>query len=357
MEKIGPFVAFGWKYSNRSFHRTDQDDRYILKPYNIEEIDKVRLKKNNLDIYHTIFKYQTENKEFNRTHHLGNLFFDLDASNIDDALNEIYYLVNHLASFLHLEEDEYKIWFSGGKGFHFEVHHSALGIDTYENWSKVYKHIAYQLHQRLGLKTLDLGVYEWRRLFRIPYSIHSKTELHKNILSLDDIETKSVTEIMNMCQRSNEPYDYDFEITEDKSLIKFRRKFIDEMKVELETKIIDYNTPTKKSKNKALPFLPTCLREMKFIEGFRNKGIFQKALYFRNQGIDKKQTLAFILEDLKLQDVEYPLREVKKTIDSVWLHKHYSIGCRYNTKLKELIYNKVTKCSDYCRIKFLNLGG
>jgi hypothetical protein len=100
-----------------------------------------------------------------------------------------------------------RFYFTGFKGFHIEVEALALGITPGNSLHEVFRYIATDLKSKLSLETLDFSVYDLRRMWRLPCSMHQKTGLWKNDLSRDsDLINAGLKEIKSHC-RKPEPFD------------------------------------------------------------------------------------------------------------------------------------------------------
>jgi hypothetical protein len=87
-----------------------------------------------------------------------------------------------------LKAEDVRFWFSGRKGYHVMVSARALGVEPRSDLYMVFKHIALQLRELLGLEALDIGsIYSKRRMLRLVNSIHQKSKLFKVELSPDEV--------------------------------------------------------------------------------------------------------------------------------------------------------------------------
>jgi len=105
------------------------------------------------------------------------LGIDMDAHEI--PYEQCYIETKRLKDFF----DEYKIPYSirfTGSGFHFNVSGAYIPSKHEEGvLGKVEtcKRIVYELSVLLNLTSLDKSIYDIRRIWRMPYSLHSKTNL------------------------------------------------------------------------------------------------------------------------------------------------------------------------------------
>lgn len=150
-----------------------------------EEIAKFRKDYNNTDIYQCVYSYS--NKEnIDESLLYGPLYFDLDGDIHNDfealrhdAISIVTYFTNELG----LNHEEINVYFSGAKGFHIIISPFVLGIDPASNLNEIYKAWANYLYETHNIKSLDLKIYDKRRLLRLPGSINSKTGLFKILVS------------------------------------------------------------------------------------------------------------------------------------------------------------------------------
>ena len=129
----------------------------------------------------------------------GPLFFDLDCELKTRAVyKELKRSVRTLVNWFKewgLEEREIEIYFSGSKGFHVIIPEKVLGIVPSEDLSSVNRALALYLKSELGISFLDTGVYDRRRVLRLPGSVNFKTGLYKIPLSYEAFNKVSLKEL------------------------------------------------------------------------------------------------------------------------------------------------------------------
>lgn len=112
---------------------------------------------------------------------LANFILDIDDENVEEARRQAQVVTAWLAE-LEVPEGNYFISFSTGKGFHISIPWQLLGVPAGGipglNWD-VYKLLAVDLQQRLGLPSLDMGLYRKNGFIRMENTIHPKTGLYK----------------------------------------------------------------------------------------------------------------------------------------------------------------------------------
>jgi hypothetical protein len=160
------------------------------KLYSWKEIyEKVERCKNS-GVYTSTFQY--DGKVADKAQALSSLYFDLDSK---DDINISHQEARRLYMYLQevVPEEAIRIYFTGMKGFHIECEAITLGIGPSSDLADVFRYIANDLKEKLELTSIDFQVFDPRRMWRIPNSIHQKTGLYKVPLEaselLGDIET------------------------------------------------------------------------------------------------------------------------------------------------------------------------
>lgn len=168
--------------------------------YDVAGIDKFRNKHDNVGVYTSIFRYESKSIE---SAHLGPLYFDLDADDLERSKRDAHRLVTHLSSIV--KPDEIRLYFTGAKGFHVEVGEQTLGIDQNEELPRIYRLIAEDMQATLDLPSLDFSVYDARRMWRLVNSAHQKTMLYKVRLPLQAL-TQPTTVITTFASMPRNPF-------------------------------------------------------------------------------------------------------------------------------------------------------
>jgi hypothetical protein len=87
-----------------------------------------------------------------------------------------------------MDEESIRLYFSGSKGFHIELEPLAIGVSPSNGLSKIFRRIATTLKEDLELETVDFSVYDERRMWRMPYTIHQKTDLWKTEIKRGNLD-------------------------------------------------------------------------------------------------------------------------------------------------------------------------
>lgn len=149
--------------------------------YTFENIDEYTSKNGNRGIYTSVFQYNEPS--IHGSIRLGSLYFDLDSSDLETSYEETKKLYSYFKNFI--PESSIRVYFTGFKGFHIELEALSLGITPSNSLADLFRYIASSIKDELSMSTLDFSVYDNRRMWRLPGSMHQKTGLFKNDISFD----------------------------------------------------------------------------------------------------------------------------------------------------------------------------
>ena len=164
--------------------------------WDVNQIQVFAEENNNTGIYTSVWQYNK--KSLTEVSKLGNLYFDLDSEDSVEAYNESKRLVLFLRE-CGIPDSGVRVYFTGSKGFHVECEAVCLGIKAGENLATLFRYIANDIRDKLGLTTLDFAVYDERRMWRVPYTIHQSTGLYK--CELRDLELQSIGDIRSYARQ------------------------------------------------------------------------------------------------------------------------------------------------------------
>ena len=131
-----------------------------------------------------------------------------------------------------------QIYFSGSKGFHILVEPEVFGIEPRQNLNEQYKTIASELNKQTIYKTIDVRIYDRRRLFRFPNSINAKTGLYKVPIRQKDLRGITIEKIQ---EYASEPREIEW----------MEPAFIEKAKSEFERVLLIHRLRESKRKNKS----------------------------------------------------------------------------------------------------------
>ena len=284
-------------------------------------------KRKNVGVFQTTFRYNIEKQDEAMLY--GDFYLDFDSDNFEsvrkDALKSISYfkIVFNLPDI----ENHIKIYFSGNKGFHVIVPAVVLGIKPCKNLNEVFKTLAIAISNHVDHDTIDLKIYDNKRLFRIPNSKHEKSGLYKVELTLSELKNYSEKDIKSIAKTNRELKGREFR--ESTSASKMFNTFIDRTEVRLK----DFKNIKSKGN---LRYTPPCILNILqegAISGQRNNTIAILASFFKSTGKDLKDTTEVLLAwNNEVNSDPTPEAELKKTTRSIYnIEKTY--GC---SSIKEL---------------------
>lgn len=179
--------------------RHKQNNKAVL--FSWDEVNEKVAQSDQTGLYTSVFQYN--DRDINQAASLGSLYFDIDSDKDQHtALLETYKITEHLLQYI--PEDSIRVFFSGRKGFHIECEALTLGISASDDLAGVFRFIAEDIKEVLGVGALDFNVYDIRRMWRIPNTRHQHTGLYKVECMQLLREGAGPTEIAEYAQESHE---------------------------------------------------------------------------------------------------------------------------------------------------------
>lgn len=171
---------------------------YVDISNGVSEIEKIRKRFNNIDVYATILQYDKEDQ--NKSNLYGPLYLDLDMDfNNDNEYQKIKQDLYRIVTYLNLQygiPTKYiKFFFTGKKGFHLIISPIVFQIKPNNDLNILYKEIAKELNDNTIYKIVDTKIYDKKRLLRLVNSINGKTGLYKVPITYENICAFSYEEI------------------------------------------------------------------------------------------------------------------------------------------------------------------
>jgi hypothetical protein len=154
-----------------------------------DQIKSWRARFKNTDVFASIGFYSRPNHNCRAVYPL---FFDIDCGeDLEKARQDCIKLVNFLCHKLRISEEDVSISFSGNKGFHVEI--SPIIFSAF--YSPVFMKINRKLARRAiqaRITTLDTGIYDRKRIWRLPDTKNSKSGLYKVGLSYYELVNTNI---------------------------------------------------------------------------------------------------------------------------------------------------------------------
>ena len=138
------------------------------------------------------------------------LWLDVDSKDKDgnpdptEALDGASRLIATLVGYGGVDPDDFRLYFSGAKGFHVGIPAQTFGAEPSPLLPKAFKILARRLAEQAGV-SVDGAVYDTCRLWRLPNTINGKTGLFK--VPLEWAELTTVEEIKAIAQAARDDFE------------------------------------------------------------------------------------------------------------------------------------------------------
>ena len=277
----------------------------------------------NVGLFTSAYAYNVRNPA--KAYLIGSLYLDLDDENNfghirEDALLAIAFFENICGIY----REDINIYFSGKKGIHITVPDTVFGFKPDKGLNKIFKSIASDISLMTNHGTVDTRIYDNRRLFRVPGSIHQETGLYKTPIMFDELNSLSRGEILRLAERprllkSKQPGQSP-EYSKQANGIYLR--YADKINQK-------ENTDTLRQKH-YISWSPPCVKMLykrHTGRGERNNTVAMLAGHFRARGFHLTRTIE-ILAEWNSKYCAPPLtgKEIEKTVRSLY-HSHKNYGC------------------------------
>lgn len=281
----------------------------------VMDVDKFISSKSNTGVFRTAFMYSDK---LDKGNIIGSLYLDIDCEDdFEKVRKDGLIAIAFLKNIFRLKEHEINIYFSGKKGLHILVSYITLGVKPEEKLNERYLQIAKMINDMSTYNTLDLSIYDKRRLFRIPNSKHQATGLFKVEITEEELRTLSIEKIKeisksNRVLKSNPP----------------KKNF------EAERALGYYKVEDKKETNRkrkeVLDYTPPCIKILfnrDTPKGNRNNLVALLSSHIRDRGFSEDKCIERLCE----WNEEYcsPMlhkAEIKRTVKSIY-SSDKSFGC------------------------------
>lgn len=252
------------------------------------------------EAYVSAYKYNDKHKEiFEKTGTIAgitdvvgdDLYFDLDSSDLEKARKDTIEVVNRLTK-KGLSDENIKVYFSGRKGFH-------VSVKTDKNYTPVqFKNLALKIAG--DLDTFDSVIYNPSRVIRMEGALHSKSNLRKTLLTLQELNESTIKEIKDIAKEL-----YEFEKPSKVKLPKSLEKLMVREETK-ETKSLDMNSMIDLQKN-PLDLSPwkNAISQGYFPDGQRSNSLMILASTLKNKGLVKEQCYYYLKASSDLQSRRY----------------------------------------------------
>lgn len=225
----------------------------------------------------------------------GDFFLDFDhEEDISKAQQDAYHIFQHL-----IHSPKYKIppnmirvYFSGKKGIHIIVPRECFGIEWHPHLDRVYKVMAKELNDHFAPnKTLDMQVYERRRLFRLAGSQHPSTGSYKVPMELKYLLGKKEHDIQHLSK--DKRYGAWIQYEEPRVILEAQKHF----QLSDQSLVQSYGgtykmTYSQQGEQATLDFVPPCFQlmlEKGPVDGTRNAVGSMLSSFWRQRGLTEQE--------------------------------------------------------------------
>ena len=345
---------------------TDKSEGYFnkWKRMELDNVDDI-MKDTPIDYFVTVQQFENEVKSDNETVYCP-IYFDFDSDNLDNSFNDTKIVYNYFKN--QLKVSDILVYFSGSKGFHIELNPRLFNIQPMPQLQLVYKEMALDLIAKYKLKTVDIGsIYSERRMWRLPFSIHSKTGYKKTWLKdFDDLN--DIDDVIDYIEKMDYPrlleeyiaYKKRIDnkvIYDNESLKLWMNKYY--RKLHNKTKHLVFKKPSQKYKELDGQY-PKCINALLSQSiskaGDRNQATMILVSFFKELGMSK--------EDCQERAVEWTCNiptgltsttsltainsNVKTVINTIYNSDSYNFQCFY---IYPLLKSIGFKCPNKCSLK------
>ncbi len=320
-----PVSSFIYSEFGNAYRNKQGEPRFNRNDFRFtNQADIFRMEKKNVGVYRSAFSYNLTDPYESDV--FGSFYMDFDkAGDIQAAREDALFVIwkMQLRTSFNLPAEAFRIYFSGKKGFHVVIPWKYMGVFPSPFLHEYYRLIAEDLRSGDSeLDTLDMSVYEKRRLFRLENSQHQETGLYKIPLTLGQLSSLSVEQIERLAKQ-NFLIKYPKPIMQPKAHDKFM-EYIKRYEEGLERKYRPYHP-------EPLGYVPESIQDLMDngpIEGQRNNTMAVLTAFWRDEGLEYNEVYDTI-KGWAYPDLSGPNRisesEIKATVRSLYYsNKHYS---------------------------------
>lgn len=287
----------------------------------ILDVAEYRKKHKNLGLYLSAYIYEKADPKEGALYADFYLDFD-DEEDFEkvrkDAIYAIWYMEQNFK--YAIPKELVRIYYSGKKGVHLVVPAVVFSIEPHMSLNEYYKLMAKDFAEHSPYDTIDLKIYDRRRLFRMVNSQHQDTGKFKVPLTYTELVTCSVEEIREIASQPrmlNYPKAY--------SVSKAKQEF--QRHVEAwGARFGKQFDNRKRFQEKPLDFIPVCIQELIDMgpqKGKRNETGCVLAAFWRKQGCTEQEAWDLLA---RWNNGSMSDRELKQILEKMYKNS-YSYGC------------------------------
>ena len=310
--------------------------KHFMRPHEFHEFQK-RYK--NIDIFQTMMHYldpiwyQTPKGKWlidaEVSLKASDFYLDFDylIENEDHyqmLKDDVEIAIRYLTIILKIPKDQIQLYYSGYKGIHMIVPMTSLGLLPHVSLNKIYKDLIEDINNYIKNKTLDTGIYDDKRLFRVPNTFNFKGQRYKIPLTLEEFRTMRYEEVRELAKGMRTIFIPPIQ----ESLIS---------KKILESMIKEWTERAKKQHDFSgrilnIKELPPCIKAMhekvfqETVDERNNSGTALVSFYMQ-RGFTYEQTLDIVMQwGLEQCSPALKTSDIETIVNSVYVGK-YRYGC------------------------------
>ena len=319
-------IEYGGTYKGRferNFYTTVED-------FYKEDLEAYRKKLNNTDLYATLYTYETD--DIQNTRLMAPLVFDVDMElhnegDFRKVVRDTMLILMYLQEDLGVHQDSIQLYFSGSKGFHICIPFEATGMAPTKDLAEKYKIIAQNVNKQTIYKSIDMKIYEKRRLFRIENTINSKTGLYKVPVPISMLRGMTYAQIQAY---ANSPKEVEWPEPVPTKETKFA---LDRLMIKNKMRLLKLRHPktiVPGERKDLLPCVEKILSEGTS-QGGRNNTCIAIASSLAQSGIEQEEALQMVFSWNTLNEPPLPDYEVIRTVQSGFqmAHEGRGYGCAF----------------------------
>lgn len=285
------------------------------------EINQFRFQHNNRGVFSTVYKYDNQDQKNSKL--LADFYLDIDNMDWTKAQADAIGACQYIHNVYEIDPKYLKIYFSGKKGFHILVPYQAFGIQPSNNLNQIYKDMATVIQKELPYQSVDMQIYDRRRLLRMPNSIHPSTKLYKIPITYDELCSINHAEITKLAKEPRAMSFAEPPFVAKASMIfdTYRKKIARKKPARPSTATIVHTGYT--------PPCITSIINSPVQEGTRNASAAALASFYNQNGMTKAQARVSLQEWNEAQcDPVMSDYEVSTVLKSVY-NGQYKMGCTW----------------------------
>ena len=291
-----------------------------------QKIQNFKKEYNYTDCFQCLYKYSSLDKEEPLLYAPFYLDLDADITSEKKFRTVVPYVARAYMALqlLNLKENEIELWFSGSKGFHITVNPRVLGIVPSSELNAIYKAWALHFYHMYAIPIIDLRIYDKRRLFRMPNTIHGKTGLYKVPITLSFLYNHTYKELTEYAAEPKPIPEIQYKINKTAALMFYTKSRL--YKKTEPKQEVHYEIP--ETKQELLPCIQTIMEEGA-IQGARNNTLIVLASGLLQSGYSLSETNAIALSWNQLNEPPLDDNEVMVTVNSAYtmLRNGRRYGC------------------------------